>query len=134
MTFTLVIDGEPVPQGSKRIGRAGRGGRPILIDDNQKLERWRESAKQQLAIAWCQAWNEPWDGPIRLTLEFVMPRPKKPKHAYPSRGDLDKLQRAIFDAAKVAGLYRDDSQVTQVQAWKRWGSVGSCLFRMEKAT
>jgi crossover junction endodeoxyribonuclease RusA len=66
---------------------------------------------------------ERFDGPVRVHLQFVMPRPKStPKRSTPpavKKPDLDKLQRAMFDAIGSAGVWRDDSQVTDVVAGKR---------------
>jgi Holliday junction resolvase RusA-like endonuclease len=35
-------------------------------------------------------------------------------------GDIDKLQRSCFDSLTDAAVWRDDSQVVDVAARKRW--------------
>lgn len=39
------------------------------------------------------------------------------------RPDIDKLARAALDAITSAGVFRDDSQVTQLAAMKRLAGV-----------
>lgn len=108
------IPGKPAPQGSKR--HVGRG---ILVESSKAVGPWRTLVAWHVAQEWRDA---PLDGPIAVRLEFVMPRPSgTPKKVTPpaiKRPDVDKLQRAIFDA--VTGvLWRDDSQVVDVCAIKR---------------
>lgn len=63
----------------------------------------------------------PHEGPIGLTLEFIMPARKRepaPPGPHTVVPDLDKLVRAVLDA--LTGIaYRDDSQVTHILASKR---------------
>jgi crossover junction endodeoxyribonuclease RusA len=109
------IPGKPAPQGSKR--HVGHG---ILTESSKAVGPWRTLVAWHVAQQWRAA---PLDGPIAVRLEFVMPRPSstpKKKVTPPAikRPDVDKLQRAIFDA--VTGvLWRDDAQVVDVCATKR---------------
>lgn len=109
------VAGRPAPQGSKR--HVGRG---ILVEQSKAVGPWRT------LVAWhvSQLWNRPpIEGPVRLRLEFVMPRPAScPKRSTPAaikRPDWDKLCRAISDALGTAGVYRDDSQVVVAEVEKR---------------
>lgn len=72
----------------------------------------------------------PIDGPVRLTLTFVMPRPKgmywkskpMPRLRHVARPDLDNLEKGVKDALK--GLaWHDDSQVCEV-AKTKWIAAG----------
>jgi Holliday junction resolvase RusA-like endonuclease len=65
------------------------------------------------------------DGPVRLKVVFVLPRPKnkcwkkKPTPAYyhTSKPDLDNLLKSVKDA--LSGVaYRDDAQICELEATK----------------
>lgn len=110
---TLFVPGSPAPQGSKR--HVGRG---VLIESSAAVGPWR----QRVALAAHHAGLRPVAGPVRIDLEFVLPRPKStPKRSTPpaiKRPDLDKLARSILDA--LTGIvYHDDAQVVGLYATKR---------------
>lgn len=74
--------------------------------------------------------GQPLAGALKLTAVFVMPRPTAriwkrrdmPRYDHTSRPDLDNLLKSLKDA--LSGLaWRDDSQVSQVAAWK-WVAAG----------
>lgn len=108
------IAGVPAPQGSKRHVGGGR-----LVESSKAVGPWRT------LVAWHLAQHHlgaPVDGPLTVRLGFVMPRPAAtPKRSTPPavrRPDLDKLVRAVLDAA-TAVVWRDDSQVVELAASKR---------------
>jgi Holliday junction resolvase RusA-like endonuclease len=69
---------------------------------------------------------------MKVTLLFVMPRPKTVKRAEPSVApDLDKLVRAALDAL-TSVAYEDDGQVTEIHAIKIYGGVPGLEVRVEK--
>lgn len=125
MTFTVFVPGSPAAKGNIRyLGQ--RGGRAILTDATKNLKPWDSRVRSALL----DDENQPkarFDGPVHVGLEFVMPRPRStPKRVTPpavKKPDLDKLQRAIFDAISSAGVWRDDSQVTSVTATKRLAEI-----------
>lgn len=109
----VFISGKPAPQGSKR--HLGNG---IMVESSKAVKPWR------VDVAWAarEAFLSPMDGPVRLELGFVMPRPKSaPKKSTPAavkRPDLDKLARAVLDA--ITGVVVvDDSQIVHLVATKR---------------
>lgn len=109
----VFIEGRPAPQGSKR--HLGNG---IMVESSKAVKPWR------VDVAWRVrgAFLTPFDGPVKLELEFVMPRPKStPKKSTPAaikRPDLDKLVRAVMDA--ITGVVVvDDSQIVHLVATKR---------------
>lgn len=124
------VFGTPISQGSMRTLGAGRP----MIHSNKKLLPWREG------IAWVakQAWRcEPILGPVTLHCLFRLKRPKghygtggnatKLRSVAPMRHkqmpDVDKLLRAIEDA--LTGIvYKDDAQVDEVHATKKWAELG----------
>jgi Holliday junction resolvase RusA-like endonuclease len=62
-------------------------------------------------------------GPLRLTLRFVLPRPKRPKFQQPAvRPDLDNFIKAIKDAFNGI-VWSDDGQVTEITAGKYYDLV-----------
>jgi len=128
MTITVFIAGTPAPQGSKRLGFAGRGngGRPIILDDSKRTKPWRSDIRSALLTPDGQP-AEHFDGPVHVEMVFVMPRPKSaPKRTTPpatKKPDLDKLARAVLDAVSSAGVWRDDSQVITMQAGKRLANI-----------
>lgn len=112
------VEGRPVPQGSKR--HVGNG---ILIESSKHLGAWRDT------VAWAarKHCHTPAEGPVRLVVEFVMPRPlrlgKTKSEPHTVTPDTDKLLRAVFDA--LTGLaYIDDKQVVHVTASKRYAVHG----------
>lgn len=125
--------GVPIPQGSKRIGRNPATKRPILLDDNDdKLKPWREvvaHAARQGARG-----VERFDCPVSVGLTFYLPRPashyrrdgslKPSAPAWPAvKPDVDKLERAVFDAITAAGVWADDSRAVVVHKSKRYAEL-----------
>ncbi len=61
----------------------------------------------------------PLDGPIRIDADFIFPRPGKllrkcdPEDEIPhiAKPDRDNCEKALLDALKAIGLFRDDCQV-----------------------
>jgi crossover junction endodeoxyribonuclease RusA len=121
MTITIRVDGNPAPQGSKSFKGHASNGRAILVESSSRLKPWR--AHVGAAARNAMRGQQPFDGPIHIDLEFVMPRPKntpKTRSTPPAtkRPDIDKLARAVLDAI-TAICYHDDSQVTHLNNTKR---------------
>jgi crossover junction endodeoxyribonuclease RusA len=123
-SFTFVAYGLPAPQGSKR--HVGNG---VLVESSQNVKPWRTDVKHAALACLPLDWNA--SGPVSLSIIFRFKRPashigKKgvrpsaPQHNTSARhGDLDKLQRATFDA--LTGVaFNDDRQVVSVNASKRY--------------
>ena len=118
MTWTIAfsVTGDPAPQGSKRHVGNGR-----MVEASKRLKPWRdlviEAAADQADL------TDTITGPVRVHLEFRIPRPLKPKHELPiSRraGDIDKLVRAVLDGLTIGRLIEDDSHVVNLTATKRY--------------
>ncbi|WP_420100159.1 RusA family crossover junction endodeoxyribonuclease [Corynebacterium sp.] len=115
------VPGTPAPQGSKKyVGH--RAGRPVLLESSAKVRPWRAVVAQVAALN-CRGII---DGPVHVTTEFVMPRPKSlPKRVLHmvKKPDLDKLIRSTLDA--LSGIaYVDDNRVTTIHASKRYATTG----------
>lgn len=111
------VPGTPAPQGSKRHVGGGR-----MIEASPRLKVWRELVAWRAALA-CQT---PTQGPVRMRLEFVMPRPKRLGMRFEPhtvRPDTDKLARAVLDGV-TGSLIRDDAQVIDLRAIKRYALPG----------
>ena len=130
MTVAVRVAGIPVPQGSMR--GFVRGGRVALTSDNPRLRGWRQDVTGELAVARGEG---QFTGAVYLGVTFIIPRPvghfgrrgllpSAPARPTGSHGDLDKLVRAIGDAATAAGVWRDDGQVVVLRASKRWTEIG----------
>jgi Holliday junction resolvase RusA-like endonuclease len=119
--FGLDVEGVPVPQGSKKIGRNRGTGRPVLLDDNRNLAAWRDLVALRARREW--AGRPPIAGPVMVWADFFLPRPaghfgtgrnagvlKASAPAWPAvKPDGDKLTRAVFDSLTTAGVWADDS-------------------------
>lgn len=119
------VHGTPAPQGSKR--HVGNG---IMVESSKRVKPWRQDVKH----AALGALTDRLEGPVLVRVTFYLPRPRahygtgrnaaRLKPAAPTyhekRPDLDKLLRSTLDALGEAGVWRDDSQVTEVQAVKRY--------------
>lgn len=124
--LTTFVAGQPAPQGSKR-GFATKTGKVAMVESSKALKPWRESVRAALLDEAGRP-RATFDGPVIVELQFVMRRPvSTPKRRTPpavKKPDLDKLVRAVLDAVSSAGVWRDDSHVTQLSAMKRIAEIG----------
>jgi crossover junction endodeoxyribonuclease RusA len=128
--LSFFAPGVPAPKGSLDA-KPIRGSRKVyMVAGNQtNQDRWAS------AIAQAARWHvearvpdgvtpKPHAGEVEVIVQFVIPeRPRV--HAATDRGagDLDKLQRCVWDA--LTGIvYIDDSQVTVSGASKRMAAPG----------
>ena len=104
------------------------------------LRPWRA----QVAAEAAQLLEQPLAGPLRVVLEFELPRPKSHYRTgaragelresapvyHSTRPDADKLARAVLDA--LAGVaFRDDGQVSRLEVDKVFGERPGVLVRLE---
>ncbi len=95
----------------------------VLVESSKKVKPWREAvgAKARKTV------GELLDGPLELSVTFIMPRPKalgdKPAPPMVQRPDTDKLLRSTCDAL-TGTCYGDDSQVVTIHAHKRRAEPG----------
>jgi len=117
------VNGLPVPQGSMKVING-----KVLHSQGSALAVWRSTIGWEATLAGCK----PEEGAMKLTLLFVMPRPKTIKRPSPSVApDLDKLTRAAMDAL-TAVAYKDDGQVIEIHAMKIYGGMPGLEVRIEK--
>jgi len=117
---TIIVRGEPAPQGSKRF-LGIKGGRGIMVESSGKVRPWREAVKYAALAAIEEAGHVPWSSPLNVEMHFTLPRPKSAPRwrVFPDRRpDLSKLIRSTEDALTDAGVWHDDAQVVGCQAYK----------------
>lgn len=119
------VAGLPIPQGSKKAFVVGK--RAVVVDVNKDaLRAWRDAVAAAAAAAY--EGRPTLDEPVALEVIFRLPRPASVSpevRLLPSVApDLDKLQRAVFDALTKSGVIRDDSRVVRVGATKFYGLPG----------
>lgn len=124
----IVVTGTPAPQGSKSFMGVSKNGRPRFRESSKQVLPWR----QAVALAALDSTREPLDCPIRVDILFRLAPPasaskKKIKLGPMRKPDLDKLQRATFDALSDARVWVDDSRIVQVFACKRFVQPGEAL-------
>lgn len=134
MTVAFTVHGEPVPQGSKTVGRS-KAGAAFVREDNPATAPWRATVAAAATEAMGNLGRAPISGPVRLEVVFVFARPRshfgtgrnagrlKPSapHYAAKLPDVDKLVRAVGDALTGRVLV-DDSRVVELVASKHYGS------------
>jgi Holliday junction resolvase RusA-like endonuclease len=114
-TISFAVPAIPVAQPRQRVTTIGGHARTYM-PAKHPVQAFK--ATTRLAYAEAAGDAEPASGPVMLTLEFLMPRPKamcwktKPTLRAPhtKKPDIDNLVKAVMDA--LTGLaWRDDTQV-----------------------
>lgn len=126
----VFVPGTPKPQGSKRAIVNRHTGKASLVESSAGVKTWRDDIR----AAVLDAPSLHFDGPVAVHCEFVLARPRSHyrtgRNAHlvrdsaptwpTSKPDADKLARAVLDAVSSAGTWRDDSQVVELHAVKRY--------------
>lgn len=128
---SFAVRSTPVTQGSFRVFHKRGASTCIanLVSENDaKLKQWRRLVQTQAQNAMRRANAQPFAGAVQVELIFWLPTPKVHKgRTWPAirgRNDLDKLQRAVFDAMTLAKVYDDDGYVCRIETEKRWCGEG----------
>ena len=103
------INGIPEPQARPRLGRG--------VVYSPKSKWWGEVVRQGRALAPAT----PLDEPLRVTIDFFLPRPKsirKDTRWQARRPDIDNLTKSTLDALTRAGWWTDDGLVAILDAQK----------------
>jgi len=123
----FVVHGVPAPQGSKRGGFSAKTGKTFVYEQNNKTQKsWRQDVIAAAVAMREAAPFETFDGPIELAIQFRLPRPASVnvrRRPFPAvKPDMDKLLRNTLDGLTQAGIYRDDAQVINLAATKRYAT------------
>lgn len=142
-SFGFRVYGIPAPQGSKVPGVSSKTGKMFVREQSGKtLSTWRKDVKDAALVARGvpDPSRDPGElakegasddvpiatitGAVRLVINFFHPRPASvpvKKRKYPTVApDLDKEVRGVGDALKAAGVYKDDAQICEIRATKRY--------------
>jgi len=123
ITGTITIPGEPVAKGRPRVVRRGNHTRAITPPKTVAFE-------SMVALVASEAWQgEPIaaDVPVAVVIDAYFKRPKRlrrakdPSGAIPhtKRPDGDNVAKAVLDGLDKAGIWHDDSQVTNLTI-RKW--------------
>ncbi len=117
----FIAVGKPEPQGSARAFVPKGWSRAVVTSDNPKNKNWRGTVAMAARKALKASQGQALTGPVRLVVQFYLPRPKalKGSKAHITRPDLDKCARSVCDAL-TGILYRDDGQVTALEVTKAY--------------
>jgi Holliday junction resolvase RusA-like endonuclease len=114
--FTVL--GTPAPKGSRIVGRR-RDGSTYTRPAAKGEKAWVEAVAAEARTF------DPLEAPYTIAVFFRLPRPMRPAHEWPTRGDLDKFVRATLDGLTLGGLISDDRHVVQLVAEKAWADAES---------
>jgi crossover junction endodeoxyribonuclease RusA len=129
MILTFTVFGVAKPKGNMRAFQ-GKGMKfPIVTESNRNVKSWQqlvaEGASRAL-LALPPGRTLMFEGPVRLTVAFYLPRPKSlPKRravAHLTAPDLDKLTRCVSDSLSQV-VYRDDAQVVEAVVGKFYTAI-----------
>lgn len=112
-TFALTVLGlSPVPASRPRVTRWG-------TYYTKTYKAWIAAAEKAIPQS-----RDPLTGPLTISVEFVVQRPKTSKRAYP-KGDIDNYEKAVYDMLTKRGYWHDDDQlVTTSTVTKRFTEPG----------
>jgi Holliday junction resolvase RusA-like endonuclease len=133
-TLTFFVPGVPAPGGSKKTFIPKGGSRPVVVDAGGKRNKdWRATVVKFAYDATIDYREyRMFEGPILVSLKFIMPRPKAhygkkglkitaPLY-HTSRPDVIKLARSTEDA--MTGIvWRDDAQIAVEHLEKVYGET-----------
>jgi Holliday junction resolvase RusA-like endonuclease len=125
----LWIPGEPIPASRPRVTKWG-------TFNSKRYSQYKQKCALMLQAAYRR--RTPIGMAVAVSIEVVIPRPKsRPRSGlaalywladqdYPAPvggcwGDIDNYIKGIFDAAQMAGVIANDSQVVEVTATKHAG-------------
>jgi Holliday junction resolvase RusA-like endonuclease len=134
MRFT--VHGIPQPGGSKNAFVIKSTNRAVVTDANPKAKEWKSLVAYEAALA--MRGTKLFEGPVSLSIEFYLPRPKshfiggerckglrKGSPMLPTtKPDSTKLLRSTEDA--MTGIvWHDDAQVCDEHVIKRYTEEGA---------
>lgn len=99
-----------------------------------RYQRWLEATGRRMRQSWVlgEPKRPPLNEPLLLRVGSFLYRPARRPQAYPpeawksehslaiGRADLDNYVAAVMDAATRAGIWVDDTRVSEIQAAKYW--------------
>ncbi len=137
--LVFFVPGLPKTAGSKRAFYRPGMKFPVIVDDCAKGKDWRADVK---AFAMAAFSGELLEGPLKVTLHFLLPRPQAHRRAngdlkdtapkwHTKKPDALKMARAVEDAL-TGIIWRDDAQIAQEHLTKAYDDKPGCLVRVER--
>lgn len=125
--FSFFVAGVPKPQPRAKAARIG-GFVRLYTPYTKDAKAWRSAVIAEALQRFHR--GQVLTGPLRLDLEFRLPRPKAhylkaglrhdaPTH-HTGRPDTDNLTKMVMDALSEAGVWADDCQVAQQETSKEY--------------
>ena len=108
------LDLNAIPKGRPRLGRRGRTFTP------ERTRDFQEAVRQQVREQRIGQGLPVLQGPLGAAVAFNM---------HPYRGDVDNLQKSLFDGANLEA-WMDDGQLEWVLAVKRRAKHPSIIFKI----
>lgn len=127
----IEVPAVPVAQPRQRHRIAGAGEQQFVqnyTETRHPVTAFKASIRMAARSTYA---GPPLDGPVAMTILFVMPRPGRmvwkkrpmPRAHHTAKPDLDNLEKAVKDALTKL-LYRDDAQVCRVEKSKVYAAGG----------
>jgi crossover junction endodeoxyribonuclease RusA len=125
--LTFTVFGKAEPKGSMKAHMRRGMKFPIVTESNRKVRSWVQLVAEGCSRAISEHPAPTLEtGPVRVSIACYLPRPKKyakrPDVAHITAPDVDKLSRGVLDAL-TAVAWRDDSQVVELLAVKRYAAI-----------
>lgn len=135
----FTVYGSAQPKGSARALVPKGWNRAVVTSANPKLKGWEQTVRERLTQVLADTPRGDvealFEGPVLVSMEFHLPRPKSlPKRVtlHTKKPDVDKLARGTVDALNGV-LFRDDSQVVEVRARKVYAETcAKVVIRVER--
>lgn len=127
MIYKFTVTGVPKPQPRPRAFARKMGEKYVArMYDDGSAEAWKQAV---CAASDAVKPAAPIEGPVSVSLQFFMARPKTMKgpltpQPHIKRPDVDNLAKAVLDSLKLFGWWRDDSQIWSLLVTKEYHAVG----------
>ena len=124
--LTFTVYGIPIPQGSSRAFIPKGWNRAVITAANAKTKPWRQEIAGAVIAEIDKTGFQMLKDGVSVEAVFYFDRPKSVKTwAKTTKPDIDKLLRSLFDAL-TGHVFKDDSQVVDCNAYKRFGTPARC--------
>jgi Holliday junction resolvase RusA-like endonuclease len=135
--ISFTIPGLPIAQPRPKISTRGGFGR-AYVEKDHPIHAYRSAI--QLAASQAMQGQQPFEGPVRLAITLLFPRPKshtkkeRSRLAHTQRPDLTNIAKGNEDALNGV-IWLDDSQIVVLVMQKSWepcGGPGSTKIEIEQ--
>ena len=111
----FVVPAVPVALPRGTPFRLGDGSMRVAVPQTHAVTAFKATVRLAAAQA---TKGPPLEGPLSVTIDFIMPRPKvkcwkakpTPRYPYTGRSDIDNIGKAVLDALNAL-VWRDDRQI-----------------------